>query len=475
MGLRQEEAVSGVRRTGRGLVTAFLVLAACTGPSDSPGDARELASRDAPNVLIILTDDQRADSLEVMPDTSRYFKDGGTQFPQAFATTPLCCPFRAAMFSGRYAHNNGVRLNTDGFKLDQEATMQRYLQDAGYSTGITGKFLNRWPIDDAPPHFDEWAIFSPNVENRAYVNVEFNVDGEVDIVPQYSTGFIEDQAVRMLNDFETDDDRPWLLFVTPFAPHTPFLPEPKYANAPVPEWSSNPAVGESDRRDKPQFIQERLFSPKEGLEVRTKQLRTLMSVDDLVERVMGRLEALGENENTMAFYMSDNGYLWGEHGAVEKKLPYTPSINIPFYLRWPRAFEPGTISDRFVTTVDIAPTILDAASVDLPRDPVMDGTSLLADDPGALALVEHWRNNQVRTAPTWASLRTTRYQYIEYYDRDEDTIIFSEYYDLTDDPFQLVNLLGDDDATNDPSPRLVERLGDRLEALRTCAGPVACP
>lgn len=157
---------------------------------------------------------------------------------------------------------------------------------------------------------------------------------------------------------------------------------------------------------------------------------------------MERADALGELDNTMPFYLSDNGYLWGEHGAVEKKLPYTPSVNVPFYLRWPGHFAGGTTDERLVTNVDIAPTILEATGVSVGGSPPMDGTSMLEGDSHDHVLLEHW------FAPHNASLRSRSYQYD--------------------------NLLGDADASNDPSPALIRRLGERLAAERKCKG-TSCP
>src|ERR687892_2760462 len=96
-----------------------------------------------PNVLIILTDDQRAmDTMEHMPETLEWFGQGGTTFTEGFVTTPLCCPSRAAIMTGRFNHNNNVRTNNDQTLLDHGSTIQRYLSDAGYRTALAGKFLN---------------------------------------------------------------------------------------------------------------------------------------------------------------------------------------------------------------------------------------------------------------------------------------------------------------------------------------------
>jgi arylsulfatase A-like enzyme len=115
-----------------------------------------------PNVLVIVTDDARAETLQAMPKTRRWIADAGVTFTQGFATTPSCCPSRASSFSGRYVHNHGVLRQQLGDRLDQTTTLASELRDAGYATAMAGTFLNRWPLERPPPGFDapgirDWA------------------------------------------------------------------------------------------------------------------------------------------------------------------------------------------------------------------------------------------------------------------------------------------------------------------------------
>ena len=109
-----------------------------------------------------------------MPHTRRWFVRDGTRFERAYVTTPLCCPARAYLFTGRYDHNHDVRANLASFRLDQSTTLQHALQDAGYLTSIAGKYLNGWRVEKDPPDFDRWAVFP-----RGYRDVEVNLDGSV--------------------------------------------------------------------------------------------------------------------------------------------------------------------------------------------------------------------------------------------------------------------------------------------------------
>lgn len=432
----------------------------------SPPAARAQTLR--PNILIIVTDDQRADTLSVMPKMRKRFKDGGIRFSQAFATTPLCCPARASIFTGRYVHNHGVESNSDAVLLDHRSTFQRYLQEAGYQTAITGKLFNSWDLSEDPPYFDKWAIFK-----GGYYNWPFNVNGTQRTIPKYSTDYIAAKSLDFLRKFEDEDSRPWLLYVAPYAPHALFIAEQDYAEAPVSRWKGNPAVFEEDRTDKPPSVQIRNETFEDGRSDRRLQLRTLMSVDDLVGRIFRTMRGLDENRSTLAFYLSDNGYMWAEHGLYDKGVPYTQSIGIPMLMRWPGVLPRGVVDSRLVANIDIAPTVLQAAGI--VRDPAypMDGRSLL--DPSSQReriLTEYMNSGNTMTPPTWASLRTDSVQYVEYF--KDGKKIFREYYDLGNDPWQLVNLLGDDDSSNDPAAQTLRALSEQLALDRRCEW-VTCP
>src|SRR5919106_3164860 len=122
------------------------------------GRAPAMAGPPRPNILIIVTDDQRADMMWMMPRTMRWFGARGTEFPEASVATPLCCPSRASIMTGRYVHNHGVADNSSPTLLDQASTVQRYLRRAGYHTGYADKYLKAWNLHIDPPSFDRWAI-----------------------------------------------------------------------------------------------------------------------------------------------------------------------------------------------------------------------------------------------------------------------------------------------------------------------------
>jgi arylsulfatase A-like enzyme len=451
-----------VRRSGATVAVLVLWAVALVPGSGPPASAQQDGR---PNVLIVLTDDQRIESMGPMRRTRAWFKRGGTEFVNAYVTTPLCCPSRASILTGRYAHNHRVRTNADAAELDPDSTIQRYLGDAGYRTGIVGKYLNSWT--GPPSHFEQWHTFE-NVSK--YKGARFNSNGVVHKVKKYSTDYIADRARGLVRRFELTDSRPWFLMVSTWAPHTPAQAAKRHRKSKVGQWDGNPAVFEADRTDKPAYVQAKSGGFKGGRRLRERQLRTLKAVDDLVERVVSTMRSLGEADNTLAFFLSDNGIMWAEHGMKSKTTPYTPAIKVPLFARWPGRFPQKVPDPRIVANIDIVPTIMEAAGVTPDPEYPLDGRSLLGGTSRDRLLLEVTGGNNQIDAPTWASTLTPEYQYIEYYDDLSGAVTFREYYDLVNDPFQLENLLADADPENDPPNDEQSALGLRLSRDRRCEG-----
>ena len=435
-------------------------MTSCSTSEEGPKQALpEFPSR--PNVLVFVTDDHRAEgTMRAMPRTLRFFKKQGRQFTSAFATTPLCCPSRASIFSGRYAHRHGVRYNDLATELDHDHTLQAYLKQAGYRTATTGKYLNRWPHEVDPPHFDDFAIMLQGY----YFDALFNVDGRKQRVDGYTNNFVKKSAVRFLEQFEQDDEQPWFLYIGATPAHAPYTAEPKYEGAATYPVKWNPAVRERTLSDKPSFGPGKRSNYKK---IRRKQIRTLFSADDLVARVMREVRALDEDRDTLAFFLGDNGQLWGEHGKTAKRYPYLQSVQVPFFIRWPGQVGQGTKDDRLAANIDVPATVLDVTGLLAAHD--VDGRSLLSEETREQLLLEHWKDDESEV-PDWASLLTPDYQYVEYYRRNGNNFV-SEYYDLARDPWQLRNLLGDKTKGNDPN---VQELSGQLSKLRDCSGE-SCP
>lgn len=171
--------------------------------------------------------------------------------------------------------------------------------------------------------------------------------------------------------------------------------------------------------------------------------------------------------------MSDNGFLWGEHGlyagASQKRSPHTPSVRIPLFMRWPGRVEAGGSQHRLAANIDLVPTILDAAQIPPDGSYPLDGVPLLGNTKRRRLLLEHYVD--IGRIPEWAATYTTEYQYIEYYGEDSLTPTFREYYDLERDPWQLDNLNGRSRPTNDPD---VAPIAEQLDRDRRCVG-AGCP
>ena len=503
-----------------------------------------------PNILFIVTDDQRADdTLHDMPETMKWFRDGtveggdvmsgGTYYDEGYVATPLCCPSRGSIFTGNYAHNHGIRRN-DEFANIVGPQLQSRLQAGGYRTGMAGKYINQWNVYNNPPGFDKWWILSPNYQSYANDNGTITPYNHPFDTTTYSTNYIRSKAKEFIDDMEANDSDPWFLYLAPNAPHStgsypytemmdpdPFWPwrPTVYTPPPAPTYPSRNEGGPGGDpiTDKPPWVQqssdiESAFAGEtttEGAPLRDQQLRALRSVDDMVSDVFRKLKAKGEERDTLAIFISDNGQMWREHGVmanefgpngcakaaipntqpvqytyrhcglIDKDKPYTESIKVPMAMRWPAnpaVKQQTTDVKRFVGNIDLAPTALEAAGLGA-QTSQLDGRSLL-DPSGARdeMLTEDWETDG---AGTWASLKghngTRNYHYIEYYKQDGVTLddeqndslaeqpYLREYYDLNADPYELTNLFRDGNP-NTPDPTFVGQLSDRLRRERLCKG-----
>jgi arylsulfatase A-like enzyme len=406
------------------LAVAAAAAAVALGHAVSGAEAQDAPAQGRPNVLLIITDDHRdgAEPMSVLPETERLFASEGTEFSNAYATTPMCCPSRASIFSGRYVHNHGVTDN--GSDLARPGrTWQRHLDGVGYETALYGKYLNSWwdrKPSAAIPHFDQsWQGYGPHHEKN----------------PPEAERFVADRATAFLEAGEHDDSRPWAMVLATRSPHLPFN-HPERFRREVGPFVPRPSVHD-DLADKPPYVRRAGHALarriRRGAEMRkprnlyTGQLRELMAVDEMVGRVFASLRRLSEDDGTVAILVSDNGFFWGEHSLPGKKLPYREAIEVPMYVRWPGRVAAGTVDDRLVANIDIAPTILDAAGVEPRYQP--DGRSLLDHD---------WeRRGLLLEGPKrlWRSYLRPGKQYVRWADGSR------EYYDLRMDPFQEHNAL----------------------------------
>lgn len=467
---------------GRSGWTIVVALAAL-GAGLAAGTERRLpaAPAGAPDVLVIITDDQRG-GMSVMPHLRRYFVRGGVRFGRAVVTTPLCCPSRTSIMTGLYAHDHGVLTNLDGTAgsvLPTLDTMQEDLHERGYVTAAFGKFLNSWPWRRPPPDLDRWAITG----RVTYYDATWNIgssEGETHGLEQIP-GYDSDVLGRFIGSFiRANSDRHWFAYLDTRAPHAPYTPEVRYAHARVNWWGGDPAVRERDRSDKPPIVRRQHATIVDARRQRRRQFRTLMSVDHLLASVHRTLAETGLTRRTLIFYISDNGMMWGEHGLMNKGWPYVQNLHVPFFASWPGHLPRGVVDRRTVANIDIAPTVLAvAAGEPYTHSGRMKGRDgrVLFDRSGRLTrwrrphgiLTEHWCNN--RGCDYWASiLRWRRRAYTEYYsDPAKTQVVYREYYDLARDPWELHDLLHDGHGRRPPHA-LIRRLHLRLARWKSC-GP----
>jgi arylsulfatase A-like enzyme len=433
---------------------AFLVGGLASSSTSIPEARAQVPA--PPNVLVIITDDQRDRTMSQMPATRRIFKEGGTSYPNAFVTTPQCCPSRSSIFSGRYVHNHGVYSNQLAPLFDAEKSWQAELQGAGYKTALYGKYLNDLN-EEAPPHWDDYA-FRPMGANK---------------YPSGPPGrdlFVGDRAKQFIEQVNSSSISPWAVQLAFKSPHVPYDPERKYEDVPLGKIQRNPGMRESDFSDKNPALRYAQSEKHTPSEVRRGQLRMLYSTDDAIQKVWEAVVASGEADNTLAIFISDNGYYWGEHRLFGKYMPYLESLRVPMYLRYGSEVSSG-VDSRFALNIDIAPTIYDAAGI-TPSYQV-DGKSLL--DPSwnrEWLLFEGARESNHEGWPNW---RNAYYDGTQHYIRWENG--FREHYNLIKDPYELNSKLSPERA--DDARRRARRTSKVLEYLlrdaADCVGPIDCP
>lgn len=389
-----------------------------------------------PNFLIIITDDQRLDTMEYMPNTQSLIFDQGVTFANGFVTTPLCCPSRASILTGMYAHNHGVRENED--KLNH-TTFMEVMHENGYYTGLVGKYLNSWK-GEPRPEYDYWVSFFKG--ETVYYSPDLNVNGEwLRHKDQYVTYALGDYAVDFL-DKAARQDKPFILLFAPNAPHRPTTPAVEDEGLLTDlEPHRPPSFNEEDMSDKPAWLANRpLLTEEEIVEIdayRRDQLLTLISLDREIARVFARLQSSGELDRTMVIFISDNGQFLGEHRfGSSKNRYYEENVHVPFAIRYPPLVPKPYVENKLAANIDIAPTLFDLAGIPIPAS--MDGESLAKllrrDGP--------WREYLLLEGGIldgrYVGVRSERYFYGE-----NDG--YPEFYDLLEDPYQLQNLIGDPD------------------------------
>ncbi len=408
-----------------------------------------------PDVIVILTDDQRWDTLQYMPLTTTHLARNGVEFTNAFTSISLCCPSRATMLTGLYSHNHGVLDNDPSRQggapnFKDTSTLSTWLQQAGYRTGLYGKYMNfygvltPWPY--VPPGWNEWHAFKADGLNYYnYTLVENGVEVPYGGQPaDYSTNVLAAKAVSFIEG--TPAGTPLFLYFTPYAPHHPFTPGPN-DSVTLPQWRP-PNYNEGDVTDKPAWVRQlpAMSSSVQaaGDTIRNGQVASLFAVDRAVDAIVAALQRTGRLNNAVILFTSDNGFTWGEHRLPEdKSCAYEECNRVPLLIRAPGVAP--RIDSSLISHIDFAPTIAELASV-RPEFPT-DGVSLvgLLKNPGPWReeiLLEKLQGLAGAAGPLgdlnrYHAIRASNLLYAEYFNGDR------EFYDLTADPYQLDNGVAD--------------------------------
>jgi N-acetylglucosamine-6-sulfatase len=434
-----------------------------------------------PNFLFIFTDDQRYDAIRGLghqlwlrtPNLDRLLAQGAN-FRNAFVTTSLCSPSRSSFLTGCYAHTTGVLDNRrDSYIRPEVPRVLPLLSQAGYQTAYVGK-VHIPNIESALQGAGHVASFPGQ---GSYFNNQFIVNGKATPTEGYITDHINRFALEFLR--ARDKGKPFAMFVGHKAVHSPFEPDPKHRDLFREEWMPLPKTWDDRYEGRPSYLKTRRKSwhGLEGLLEKyhysswERQIAAcLVSVDDGVGRLMAELEKSGELEDTIIVYSSDNGFFHGQHGLHDKRAMYEDSIRVPHLVHYPRRIRPGTVYSQMVLNIDLAPTMLDFAGADIPRQ--MQGRSWRPiieerDSPGRESwLYEYNWEKSYPFDPTQYGIRTRRYKYIRYPDTGnmdpeypmKGELPYDELYDLENDPLEMRNIAADPAAA-----QVLERLRDTLK------------
>ena len=486
-------------------LAAMLLLPLGSQSGSSEAKPKKKGTREArPNVILVMTDDQAAESVRVMPTVNRQLIGRGVSFDQFLVSFPLCCPSRATMLTGQYPDNHGVRTNLppgggySALRPTLRNTLPRWLQKAGYHTGHIGKFLNGYGAEttdtQVPPGWDEW--YGSLDDPDAYLGGTYtmygytlNENGQVvhygsspnSVDPAtYQTDVYADKAETFIRR-RAPKRQPFFLSIASTAPHAE---EPScgcagndpraaprhegaFAAEPMPR---PPSFDEADVSDKPLEIRLRSrIAPEVAAAIENRyrnELESLLAVDDLINSVIGALKDKKELKNTVIIFTSDNGFFHGEHRIRAGKVRhYEEASRVPLIIRGP-GVPRGQSRSQLAGNVDLAPTLLDLANAKAER--AVDGISLMplikrkSSHPGRGILIEGFNaadpSDPDGVELRYSAARTDRYVYAV-------TGAEEELYDLASDPFQVRSI------HRDPAMAAVKSdLSELLARLVACAG-----
>ena len=443
------------------LATLGAVSAALAGFELPKPAAASVNGSKRPNIIFILSDDHRWDHMSAVghpfvttPSMDRLANEG-VLFENAFVTTSLCSPSRASFLTGMFARTHGVKNNLTPWQ-NKNITFLEILKKNGYDTAFIGK----WHMPGAIPRLrgvDEFVTFTVQGGQGRYYNCPLIVNGvQTPSGKEYITEELTDRSIAFV---EKKRDNPFCLYLSHKAVHHQFLPPRDLrhlydeANISLPR-EMDPYVLFADGNLLYGLLGPVAFHYRNYCEA-------LVAMDREIGRLLNRLDELGLARNTIVIYAGDNGYFWGEHNLVDKRYAYEEAIRIPYIVRYPDLIKnPGRVAVQMIQNIDLAPTLLDIAGIDIPL--AMEGVSLVpilksTEAAGRKAILyEYFRDYPYRVPPHCA-VRTHTHKYIEFEIGRQP-----ELYDILSDPGERKNLMGTPEGE-----KVLPELKGMLETLKS--------
>jgi N-acetylglucosamine-6-sulfatase len=470
------------------LLLASTLSAAAMAPVPKEAIPEPLPNSQARNVVFILSDDHRYDAMSFMghqlartPHMDSLAKNG-VHLKNALVTTSLCSPSRASILTGLYTFRHRV---IDNNRPVPPGTIYfpQYLQKAGYATAFVGKWHMGGASDDPQPGFDHWISFRGQGHYLPPTpDYTLNINGKRVKQKGYITDELTDYAVEWLAR-QKPAEKPFFLYLSHKAVHANFTPAERHEGM-LKDLPFKRPASEADTPEnyhhKPRWLRDQRnswhgvdFPYHSELDIEQYYKRyceTLSGVDDSIGRVLGQLRKMGILDETLVIYMGDNGFMFGEHGLIDKRVAYETSIRVPLLMQCPQLFKGGTVVEQVVANIDIAPTIME--TMGLARPAHMDGQSFLPLAQGRqvpwrehFLYVYYWEKNFPQS-PTVFALRGDRYKYITYYGLwDVD-----ELYDLQVDPGETRNLRYDSG-----HQQIARQMDDQLYRMMNDLGGMEIP
>lgn len=505
---------SSLDRGFRTIVVALVCLFAASAATAEDAQKKPQSTEvKKPNILFIMSDDHtttgigcyggRLAGLNPTPNIDRLAAEG-VRLTHCFCTNSICTPSRATIMSGQYSHKNGVPTLIQELPAERH-TLPRLVKEAGYETAMIGK----WHLKVEPSTYDYYCVLPGQ---GFYHNPQFRIRGpkpwpnnEIR-VNKHSSDAVTDISLKWLKN-RKKKDQPFFLMHHFKAPHDNFenaekydflyendvIPEPESLrnranHGPIGAATYGTSVSKRNQRrnmGRHMFVDKNLpddeYTRVAYQRYIKKFLRTVKGVDDNVGRLLKHLKSTGELENTIIVYTADQGFMLGEHDYIDKRWMYEESLRMPFIIRYPERFKPGTLNDDLINNVDFAPTLIELAGnseaiKDLPKKLAFQGRSFVSNLEGkspedwkTASYYRYWMHMEHHDNPAHFGIRTKDYKLILFYGRrlnDEwyynlngldPTAPYWELYDLKNDPNEQNNVIND--------PNYAEKLSELRQQL----------